>query len=190
MSLANLQLAVRNELRTELPISDPALFPASTINDVIDLQADGQPPPSAGQLYLAIHGTDWSPAGSEKEQGIEEVFGVAITISRRTPSAPPDRQTEAFYTSATIGLDHIARLITPLVHQSYVILNAANALLGNPDFGFQEPLRWAGSDPEPTLQQPSWWWAEPTKKTNIPTGWTLQCRFAGAVRIQELSVLA
>lgn len=189
MSLANLQLAVRNQLRTRLPIVDAATFPLASINDVIDLQAGGQPPPAAGQLYLAIHGIDWSAAGAEKQRGTEEVFGVAITISRKIGSAPKDRQTGAFYADAVDGLDRIARLITPEIHQNYVVMNAANTLMGSPAFGFQEPLRLIGGDPEPTIVGPEWWEGDTETKTNAVPGWTLQIRFGNAVRIQELSVM-
>lgn len=190
MSLANLQLAVRNELRTELPLLDAVRFPAVTINDVIELSNEGQPFPSSGQLFLGIHGSSWTPAGSEKERGIEEVFGVSIMITARTAGTPTDRQTENHYTSATIGLDRIARLLTPLIHQSYIILNAANTLIGSPPYGFQEPLRFAGADEEPIERQADWFWATPgDKRTAQPTGWSLETRFTGAVRIQELSAM-
>lgn len=190
MSLANLQLAVRDELRAKLQVSNPALFPVATVDDIIQLSADGQPFPSSGQLFLGIHGLDWSVAGAEKEQGVEEVFGVSITITQRTAVTTADRQTERHYTNATLGLDFIARLLTPLIHQSFIILNAANTLLGDPPFGFQEPLRFAGADVEPTERGPDWFWATPgDKRTSQPTGWSLQSRFSGAVRIQELSVM-
>lgn len=189
MSLVKLQLAVRNTLRTQLPILDAALFPAAGINNVVDLQAGGQPPPAAGQLYLAVHGTDWTSGPAEMQQGTEEHFGVAVTITRKTSAAPTDRQTETFYVNASIGLDHIARLVNQVVMQgNYVILNAANAAIIGTD-KFQEPLRWAGTDAEPTERGDTWFWATEKKATQLATGWSLQTRFSGAVRIQELSVM-
>lgn len=189
MSLANLQLAVRNELRAKLQLSQPALFPPAKVDNIIELSADGQPFPDSGQLFLGIHGTSWAPTGAEKEQGIEESFAIAITITQKTSATPVDRQTERHYTSATLGLDFIARLLTPLIHQSFIILNAANTLLGDPPYGFQETLRFAGADAEPTERGPDWFWASPERQSSLPTAWSLQTRFAGALRIQELSAM-
>lgn len=134
MSQRALALACRNVLRSKLGFDEGTC-------DVVP--PAGKPPAACGELFVAVweNGFDNSTFDSRTD-----MHAVNVTITRRTPFAPYDRQSEDVIHRATIGLEVMADKVASVVHNSYEVMNLANvflsAVMGNANFyGFSEPLR-------------------------------------------------
>lgn len=157
MSQYALAMAVRNYLRMTVPLTDSEC----------EIMFDGQPPPVAGERFVAIWHGDWT--GNDVE-GLDENFGLNITVSRRTAYAPIDRGFVPLLADEQgQDLDHLVRQILRRIHLDApgnpagdAILNAANALITaeGTASGFCEPLRFrSGGRIEPKGAE--WFGAEP-----------------------------
>lgn len=175
MSLTALLVAVRDTLREKIPLAV----------EECGIQPDGQPPPSAGRRYVAIHPTLWSPEITQGNSNVlDETFSLACTLTFRIPARPRDQQMEAFFLEALDGMDTLARNIVSLLHASYDILDSANLRLNTQNF--IEPLWFAGADASPRGVDATWFWSDnPNPRDQQLCGYALEIRFQGARRVQS-----
>ena len=81
MSMAALLEAAQDHLRTELALAD----------HFCGVQPDGDPPPAAGEFYVAIdEGGISAPGGTEN--WLLEQLTIVVSIMRRTGQYMKDRQ--------------------------------------------------------------------------------------------------
>jgi hypothetical protein len=160
MSQAALAMAARDILRTAMA------WDANTC----ELMFDGQPPPMAGQLFAAVHPGDWR---GQDIEGLQEVFGFMVTVTRRASYAPVDRGAVELWAKASVGLEAICR-------------NAANAYIGAGANGFVVPPRLRDGG-KPQDRGPEWFWAEGEGKGKLaPAGISQTLTFGGAERYQTI----
>lgn len=185
MALAELLVAVRDQLRLALrTIDDNGLLDAQ-----IDVRGDGRPPASVGQEYIAIYPTEWAPGPSNNQEhiGLDEVYGFAITLTRRAGYVPDDRiTTEIVMTKAHTGTandetkdmhERMREILTHTVPYRYAIRQTEGETL--------EPFRWLGCDPWPQRVGPDWFSAESDDQNAHGFTWT--ARFGGARRLAKIN---
>tara|TARA_B100000949_G_scaffold148547_1_gene130512 strand:+ start:248 stop:790 length:543 start_codon:yes stop_codon:yes gene_type:complete len=179
MSMARLLIATRDQLWSAISVLDETNC---------GINPDGQPPPFAGQLYVSVHGTEWT-VGGMVDGGLDEEFGIACTVTMRAGFTPDDRMGDSLYIKLATGLEDLVRKIIVEIRTSrWIILNAANALMPDDLDGFVEPLRWLGVNAEPRIVGPEWFHAAPD--VNNPTsGLSMEVRLDKARRIQALANL-
>lgn len=181
MSQLALLTAVRNVLRSQPP-NGLGLTKAQC-----EVMFDGQPPPSCGELFVAVHPAEWNV---EDVEGLNEVFGVEITVTVRVGKVPRDEMgLNALIGPAGKSLDGYLEEIRALLHLDSVadqVLNQANAIIGSAANGFVEPLRFrGGSRPEP--KGPDWFGAESSGAgMTPPVGLAQTLSFGGARRVQRI----
>lgn len=169
MSLSSILSAANTHIRTQLSLNA----------NQCDVMPSGQPPPAAGDLFIAVHASEWSNGGLIQD-GLMETFGITCTISKRAPKYPPVKQAGSIFLDAAAGIEKYARLLMINLHLSYTLLTAANQLLLGSDLTV-EPLRWVQNDPTPRTVDGSWFWAKP----DAMAGLVLDVIFAGALRPQD-----
>lgn len=142
-----------------------------------DEQPDGQPPPMAGEWYVAVTEGSWT---NDATECLDESYGVEITITRRTTFSPSDRVNVAVKRE----LRRKAAEIRAAIHGREEPRIAANTRLdANVENVFVEPLRFRSAGKiEP--KGPDWFWAE--GMTNPPTGVAITLIFGGARRVQTI----
>src|SRR5262245_33459739 len=143
MSARALQLAAKYQVQTLLTLDDASC----------DLMFDGQPKPACGEQFIAIHEGEWA-AGGHGDADLTEVFGLAVTLTRRVNYAPQDQRGTEVLQKITNGMNAILRRIVVLLHKNWIMLtdltnsNAANAIInlesGGVRAGFCEPLVFSG----------------------------------------------
>jgi len=181
MSQRALALAVRNYLRTQVPLKD----------EECEIMFDGQPPPMAGQRFASVWHAEWQ---AEDVEAIDEYFGLNVTVSVRTAYAPMDRGVFPLLADQQgLDLDHLVRKIMTAIHLDApgnpagdAILNAANVIINAEPTGaangFIEPLRFrGGSAIEPKGSE--WFGAEPDSGV---VGIAQTIHFGGARRVQNI----
>ena len=175
MSLAALLEAAQDHLRTELSLS----------NAQCGVQMDGDPPPAAGEFYLAIdEGGVSSPGGTEN--WLLEQFTVVVSIMRRTGQYMKDRQGNVLKREATAikSLEELERRTIRALHGRHDFRIAYNTSLGAPDESLGEiavlPLWYRGRGRTYRFQSSS---EEPAQKFE----WLRRdLRFGGLDRKQKL----
>ncbi len=175
MSLPAILQATRDHLQAIL-----ALDPLKNLG----VFEDGQPPPFTGDVYYAIHPTDWAPHPDAGDNvSLDEAFGIAVTITVRKRGMPRDKAPQELWLKAFTGLDKRLRQVMLAIAgpDRYTLQQRANTLMAG-DVGLSECFRWLGSDPMPVTQDGSWFWSEP----EADAGWTMTARFGGMRRIQKL----
>lgn len=154
---------------------------------------NGQPPPSCGPYYVAVHEAMLSDGDSYST--LEEIYNVNVTVTIRLRGTPYDRIIQEELYNGPKSLDTRCRQIAALIHQDthdHRIINAANAIIDPPGpghavQGFVEPLKFAGMDTAREVN-PSWFWADQAIDANtqiMSVGWAKTIRFTGARRVQE-----
>ena len=155
---------------------------------------DGKPPAwpsrSHDRYYLSIHPTHWGPSpdsNSQVHMGLDEVYNVALTLTKRVGEIPPSKRTSKGYLEEIDGLEARARkILVVMISGRYDILTLANArITGSDDEKIYEPLLWAGSDASPVERGPEWFTAE--SRDPAAHGWTLTQHFHGARRSQTIT---
>ena len=185
MSLYALLTAVRAQLNTDL------VFPSTPTTKYLDIQLNGQPPANAGQEYISIHSTSWSFGNSrDQHMGLDELFGLAVTVTHRTGQIPDDKLLPGAFLGAQHGLayslEQRARQVLVSIHKNrYTIQQVANALTNTE--GFIEPLLFADADPAPTPRGPDWFLSQ--SETHYDYGLSLELRFRPARRMQQHSTM-
>lgn len=103
----------------------------------------GKPPAVCGELFVAIWENGFSNGDFDSRN---DYHAINVTLTRRVPFSPYDREAEEVIHRAVIGLEVLGDSIATLIHNSYTVMNQANvylsSLLANASFyGFSEPLR-------------------------------------------------
>jgi len=146
-------VAVRDRLRANIPLKD----------NECQIEYDEIAHPASGHIFLCITENGWRPGDAHQDSyDIEHsVYGVKVTVFYRVAHLPRDRKMHAVlgdhqYLIAESGLNRMVRNVFKLIDFSYDLINAATTLLvdsGDTRQGFQQPFRWAGTDPEPRIVQ-------------------------------------
>lgn len=124
MSMAALLESVQDHLRTELAIGD----------QFCGVQLDGEPPPVAGEFYVAIdEGGINAPGGTE--DWLLEQFTVVVSIMRRSGQYMKDRKANLLKREASSikGLEELERRTIRALHGRHDFRIQYNILLGVPD---------------------------------------------------------
>lgn len=175
MSLAALLEATLTHLQKRLGLDEAH----------IGIEEDGQPPPWCGDVYYAIHPTSWTPDTIEPDKDLDERFGLAITVTQRTPQFPQGKQRmKGAYLDAVKGLERRTRDVMLAIHLNYDLFGAANEIMKG-TVTLCEPLRWLGTDARPTKVDALWFTSDAPDPTSA-SGLVLESRFGNARRIQRI----
>ena len=146
----NLMLAVRDQLRREVPLADSECE--------IELD-EGALPATIGKVYVVVAPSGWQPGPCHNASGgvNDLLYGIKVMAIARRPEVPRDRRRDAITGSQFLdslgSLDDLIDQIFETVDYRYDVINAANTAIQeeiNSDEGFIEPLRFAGmEDPKP-----------------------------------------
>lgn len=175
MSQAAYALAVRDAIQAVMP------SPWGDSNSV-EVGLDGQPKPSCGEWYVAIHPGEWSADNGDFD--LNEYVSLNVTITRRLGYSPQDRWGPEVWTKSG-GLDALARSLIPVVHYNYATMAAANTNITTGDDKFCEPLQFQGAGP-PQLKGPEWFSSD--SEDMAATGLILEMRFGKARRMQRADI--
>lgn len=176
MSLAKLLIAVRDQLRSRMALD------ASQCQ----VEPDGHPSPSCGDLFIAVHGNDKSNE-EELEQGIAKRLGVSCTITLRTSFLGDDSLGDEAYVKALDGMDALADKVEGLIHKRFEVMAAANQMIRDSSYKIIEPLRWTDTDAVPTIVRDDWFNPQSTQNQQGAVGMVTVVRFGGARRKQPNS---
>lgn len=175
MSAEALLLATRDHLRSELGLD------ATTC----EVTADGRPFPFSGMVFYAVHLSSWR--NDWCEGAFDEVFGVAVTITKRTARVPQSKVGRAVLVKEQSGLLKLAAAVRLKVHLNYTLMGLANDAIGDgvDANGFREPLLFR-SVSVPQAQNANWFAArgESSQKTS-DAGMSVTVQFDGARRLQK-----
>lgn len=180
MSQRALLKAVRDLLRLPVGAGTPANG-LGYANAVCEIMFDGQPPPSCGQLFVAVHEGDWT---SNFDEAREDDMGVEITVTRRVAYLPRDRGYVALL-DATDALHVEMDRIIAKIHDNENVRTAAGTIIGNLASNFHRPLFFRGPAGKTIPQGPDWFSADPDGPSP-PTGVARTLRFGGATRTQRI----
>jgi len=169
---------VRDHLRTSMSLDV----------DQCDIRADGSPPGSAAEFYVAI---DEFGVKSTARDHLSEVYEIEIAVWRRSGQYPADRRGDLTlpddpYLAGILTLDDLERAVIKQIHANYTdITAAANTAIGAPSEGngdvFQLALYYAGRGATEVLQH------EENKDDSAWFGRRL--KFAGMNRVQAVDVM-
>lgn len=146
----------------------------------VGLMPTGQPPPSAGQRFLAVYPVSWTNLAVSPIEGFEEVYGIGVCVTYRFGYAPGDRRGRELVVAKS-GLLRVGRLVMYAVHGNYVLMNLANAEIPATENNIGEPLAFKGG----TFSEkgPDWFEASAGKEQ---AGYVMDLRFEGGKRLQPL----
>lgn len=162
MSMKELALAVRDFIRADAPEG------MGYRDDQCECMSDGRPPPKCGDVFISIHD---GPVKSISRTCLDEYYSLVVTVTQRAPKMPFDRFGTDLLKKAAVGLNDRVRALRARLHGNYVILNAANTLLGVPtDPNPVPPLPGAG-DPPLGFYEPLWVRREIVKAKLVGGDW-------------------
>lgn len=172
MSQRALLLAVRDRLKTvmNLGILECEVMP------------DGQPPAASGDLFIAVHEGEWR---NEPIEGMKELYGVEITVTRRAAKIAKDRLGPSLMVGPTgESMDETMRQVINIVNMNDAINDAANAIINvaGPANGFVETLRFSGADK--TREVGPEWFDAAGKPSKVPVGLARTLHFGECRRYQ------
>lgn len=164
--------------------ADRCMAILSLTGDNVGVQLDGQPPPFAGELYVAVHP---GPVTNNDQLCLDETYRLSVTVTRRTGYTPVDRVAADALLKPTTGLYRTCEAMRAGLHMDYAGMNAANAAIGGAENGFVQPIAYEGmSLPQP--KGPDWFWADGTE--DGPTGVAVQIDFGFARRVQTIEEMS
>ena len=177
MSQAALCLAVKARLQSVLTWDD----------NTCDVMFDGQPKPMAGELFVAVWPGSWTTNDIE---GLDEYFGVNVTVTRKFGYSPKDRGGTELWTKAVMGMEALLNRIKVALHHDVggdAIMAAANAIINatSTHNGFIEPLRFRNGG-RPELKGPDWFEATPEGEGWSIAGVAQTMMFDRARRVQTI----
>lgn len=157
-------------------------LPASAVG-VMD---DGQPPPNAGGVFVAVwDGGERADGSRNKAHALSARMSVRVTLTVKLHARPADRAGRDLITKAESGVLDRAAEIRDALHGQYPVVGAANVLMGNTsptDYGFAEPLLFSGRTAV-EAKGPGWFWSAAHADTNpqAPAGLATTLTFADAL---------
>jgi hypothetical protein len=145
--------------------------------EVCDEQPDGQPPPTAGQIYYAVCEGSWT---NNRTEYLDEEYGVEITITKRSSHIPSDRVNIEIKRE----LRNKAAELRAKIHGSDLWMMAANTLLNEATENiFVEPLRFRSAE-KIVPRGPDWFFSEGDNRP--ASGVSITLIFGQARRIQSI----
>jgi len=145
-----------------------------------DVMFDGQPKPSAGQWFYAVHPGSWTAQGEDYD--LDEKIDIQVTVTRRLGDTPQDLGGIAVWKKY---LEPRCRQIVGAIHFNYDVMNLANSLITAGSDEFHKPVIFTGAAGTPQLKGPDWFTAiTPDAGTTADAGVCLTLRFSGAERTQ------
>lgn len=170
MSLANLLIEVRDALRDSLEdhISNP-------INN-IRIRLSGQPTPTSGEVFVAVHAGNWN-SPEDLSQVLKDEIEVVCTITIRSRKYPEDRDPDYILVGASKSLSDLSDRIVASIHGNTSVSSSAGRI---------EPLRWV-SCVGPIEQTKSWFYSDdPNDADTQPAGYSMDVIFRGALRVRTV----
>lgn len=172
MSMNALILGTIQHLRSLKSAGGPTLD-----SRICDEQADGQPPPNAGQVYYAVHDEG---SKNSADESLQEEFDIAVTITLRTPYTPKDRENQ----TVRQEIRRRAEEVKYAIHCQKEPTTNANAILGASRQYFAEPLRYRTTS-KIEAKGPDWFWAD-GDDTAVHAGVAITVRFTGALLVEAI----
>lgn len=105
MSMSALLQAVRNTIRSEMDIE----------NGMCRIMPGPKPPPSCGQRFYSVFGSEWTAGDFDLNLGIDESFGISIATTFRAGFAPWDDHGEELYIKAISSIEARTRTLITLI---------------------------------------------------------------------------
>lgn len=162
-----------------------------------DIQDNGEPPPSCGNVYVAVHGGKSRP-GQANDRNLYELFDFSVTLTMRVV-IPMDRIGDQLIArnirlvpeGQRQGLNARVEQLRALLHMNWkmTVLTGQDPPSANDNivswasgvvYGFCEPARYQGPE-VPVLVGPDWMGADPDSDQFAIKA---ELRFAGAKRFQ------
>lgn len=169
--MPHLLQAVLDHLRASLALDE----------STSEVMPTGKPPAFSGDTFYVVHP---GQIGTDQVEGLEETFGVDVTITLRTGSVPADRVGTELILNTTTGIYARAAAVRAKLHMRYAdVMNDANAALGSGVNGFVEPLWFLGAG---RVQEQGAAWFSAKATTANPAGISLTLSFGRARRIQVI----
>jgi len=166
--------------------------------DRLGLRLDSKPPPTAGDLFIAIYGVSTSPLERDLNRGIDMVFDVGITITKRTRYNPYDYQSRMALTNDTNEVATWLWKCVGWLHQEHDIPYNATALIRKSVTSadaFIEPLRFKDMDSVPSFVGEEWFRPDMSadaayRKATYPyAGMTMDCVLGDCRRVMTIAAL-
>ena len=145
--------AVRDRIRTQLAYE----------NSKCDVQIDGQPPPFAGEFYVAVHPAEWRVDTAVTP--FDEHLGIDVTLTMRLSHVPRDHFGGGLFLKALTGMNVRLRAIVRQISMVYAVMTTANANIVGTE-KLYDPLRLAGADP-PRVVSGAWFHAEEDEEAGL-----------------------
>lgn len=142
-------------------------------------QAEGQPPPSAGQRYVAVHDNGSS---NEATETLDELFALSVTITLRTPYAPKDREKTIRH-----EIRELAHKVKLVLHGQAAPVILANGFMPSTHQDFCEPLRYLSTS-EIQFKGPDWFYSEGTNGGDTKSGVAITVRFGKARLVTDIAL--
>lgn len=160
MHMGYLTLAARDVLRSAL---SPENYQDVGFEDCeIDVMPDGKPPPFVGDKFIAVFGSEWSPAIEDQNVAIDAYLGITCQLTYRTAYVPPDALGTHTYANVQLGMTEVCwRIMKALSMQAgstvdVPLYTALTKITGYAPYSFVEYLRWSGTDPAPIPVYADW----------------------------------
>lgn len=177
MSRRLLRLAVRDNLREKFGWTELEC----------DTMPDGRPKPAAGEIFVAVHGGQWT--GRDIDSGLDEEIGFEVTITRRLGFSPMDQWNREVVEGLKDGLEVLAEQVRAYLHMNQQIRITANEFISaeRTARGFTEVQRFRSCG-DAEERGPDWFNALDfdTGGRHANAGLTMTLTFGGARRIQRL----
>jgi hypothetical protein len=92
----------------------------------------GNPPPKAGEFFIAIHYQGLDTQLLETNGSVQQEISIGITISQRTRWSPEDRDGDRILLRSLDSLAAFSTAIVPLVHLNFGLVSGVDSspLLG------------------------------------------------------------
>lgn len=188
MSMTALLHAVADRVKTALTLTDAN----------VGISYDGKPPAFEGEEFFVVHP---GSVRNSADLSLDELYGVSVTLTRRTAFSPQDRIGTAIMAKVTLGLYARADKVKVALHKSEQVLDLIGGTtelqtwtggksysLENSVEGFIESLVFDRYSDEPMQKGPEWLWATPKggHMNSQPAALALEIRFRDARRIQTI----
>jgi hypothetical protein len=170
MSVGTLLVVVRDKLKEVLTQVDSP-------DQNIRLGMNGQPIPTAGGIYLAVHLREWTNPDPQLTNLLKQETGLIVTISIRSRRNPEDRDPDSVLIKASRGLTDIAEQVMATLHGNTALAVSAGRI---------EPLRWTACM-GPNEQFKDWYRSvDPNDGDAQPAGYSMEVIFTGAGKITAI----
>jgi len=127
---------------------------------------DGRPDPIMGDFFCAVHMNEYQTRSKIVSGELEEIWGFAVTVTKRLSAVPIDRVTDSIYLNNVRGISTlINKIIIKLDSSKDRFLNTINDAYEYTDediadllrsYQFMTPYRFMYRSPKPVLNDEEW----------------------------------